>query len=172
MELHQDQVRATLEALTYLVKDLDPNGIDLYFTMSDTVGHEKHTSRLLKLFDEVGFCDEQANMDFALSRILEGNNKRRWGLSSLTGSSERGKMVYVLTDAKWHGNRDLDGMPELIKRQVVKTGSNARDKLAIQFIQFGEDSLGTWRLKELDGGLEGRGVDEYVLTIEAKKGLS
>jgi hypothetical protein len=159
MKPHQKQVRATLEALTYLVKDLDPNGTDLYFTMSDAMGHEKHTSRLLTLFDEVGFSSGQGSMEFRLSKILEGDKKKRWSLSSLKGSCGEGKMVYVLTDGKWHGNSDLDGMPELIKRQIDKTGTNARDKLAIQFIQFGEDSVGTWRLNALDEGLGDHGVD-------------
>jgi hypothetical protein len=155
MEKHRAEARRTFEALAYLVKELDPDGIEVHFTKSRSVGHRRHRNKLLGLFDGVKF-EGQSSMEATLSRILEMPKRKSWSFPSLSRHSVKEKSVIVLTDGKWLGNK-VDGMPELIKRQVTKAGS--KRSLGIQFIQFGDDDLGTSRLRELDDQLEQHGVD-------------
>lgn len=154
MQQHKEDVRKTFSALAYLVKRLDPDGIDMYFTTSDAVGHESHREKLLSTFDNVKF-QGHTMMESTLSRVL--SNKKRWP-SFLSREKSQGKSIYILTDGKWHGNDDsLCGLPEFIKSIVAKMDSRA--KLGIQFIQFGHDRVGTLRMKELDDRLGLHGVD-------------
>lgn len=156
MQAYRPQIRETFEALAYLVKRLDPNGIELYFTTTDVKGHETHRDELLALFDKVTF-DGQSSMELTLSRILDHGKQKRWSMSRFRSQRSQGKSVYVLTDGKWHGRTNAaDGIPELVKRQIAK--SSTKIDLGIQFIQFGTDHVGTLRLDELDDGLEAYGV--------------
>jgi hypothetical protein len=91
MQPYRDNVRNTFQALAYIVKGLDSDGIDVYFTMSSLKGHDKHRGPLLTLFDGIPFHGGQSNMEYTLTRILEGNKKKRWSLSSLMEVAARGR---------------------------------------------------------------------------------
>ncbi|CAO2658216.1 Nn.00g059390.m01.CDS01 [Neocucurbitaria sp. VM-36] len=167
---HKLDARKTLEALSYIVKRFDPDGLDMYFTMSkqsDYV-HGTHREKLLTRFDNADF-DGQSTVDYTLSRILENNNKKGWKLFRFRRESAKGKSIYVLTDGKWLGNSNsLCGVPELLERVVRHI--NRRADLGIQFIQFGDDEVGTWRLEELDNRLEKRGVAMDIVDTERHDG--
>lgn len=166
MRKHKPEIRKTFEALAYIVKRLDPDGIDIYFTTSGEVGHGSHREKLLVQLDKTKF-DGHTMMESALARVL--GNKKRWSTSFLNSNKNDGKSIYVFTDGMWHGNDDyLCGIPELIKRKVEKMDSRA--KLGIQFIQFGNDAVGTSRLKELDDGLKQHGVMMDIIDTERHDG--
>lgn len=168
MKMHRTQVRKVFESLAYLVKGLDPDGIDLHFTMSGQSAHGYHRENLLKLFDMVRF-DGQSSMELALSAILESPGRKRWNRPMFHDKKPRGKSIYVLTDGKWHGrNQFPDGMPELIKRLVDKLGS--KTEVGIQFIQFGDDEVGTSRLRMLDDDLGTFGVNMDIIDTEHSTG--
>ncbi|KAJ4376479.1 hypothetical protein N0V83_001763 [Neocucurbitaria cava] len=149
--------RKTLEALSYIVKQFDTKGMDMYFTVSKQSGvvQGKRREKLLAQYDNAGF-DGQSTVDYTLSKILENRGKKSLKLF-FRRESAKGKSIYVLTDGKWLGNNNsLCGVPELLERVVRHV--NRRADLGIQFIQFGDDEVGTWRLEELDNRLEKRGV--------------
>jgi hypothetical protein len=163
MKPHRKQVEDTFEALAYLVKRLDHDGMDLQFTMSPDSGHSRHREALLAKLRNVSY-DGKSCMELTLGRALSvESNKQRWSASSfLNRENNWAKSIYILTDGKWHGEDDsLCGIPELIA-QITKKMDN-RVKLGIQFIQFGNDLIGTWRLKELDDGLQKCGIMEVCL---------
>lgn len=156
MKKHRKDVRKTFEALAYLVKNLDPDGIELHFTNSTRVGHETHRKRLLRMLDKVDF-DGESMMEITLASVLESNTNKRWSASFLNREKSKGKSVIVLTDGMWHGADDsLCGVPDVIKQKIKEIGG--RSKLGIQFIQFGDDGVGSWRLNQLDNELKKYGI--------------
>ncbi|KAF2793632.1 kinase-like protein [Melanomma pulvis-pyrius CBS 109.77] len=172
MKDHWDKVKDTLNALGYLVKRSDLDGIDLYFTNSPEEGHSKHMKKLIKVFNGVhpgGEC----NMKVALGKILERyperikeqdkvlfsrkRKKQKWGLS-----------VYVFTDAQWNGHDELCGVHEPIATLVNKLIKHEmlEHHVGIQFIRFGNDAVGARRLERLDSGLRDFGVSKDIVDTE------
>jgi hypothetical protein len=162
MKDHRSKARRTLGSLAYLIKHLDPDGIDLYFTKSSQTRCHNHRQELLTLFDSVKF-EGHGGMETALGEILDkcsGSGLRSFLKAKFKGS-RRGVNIYVLTDGVW-GREDesLCGIPELVKTTVATM--NSRVKLGIQFIQFGDHPVGTWRLQQLDDEWRKHGIDKYV----------
>jgi hypothetical protein len=160
MKPHWDDVRNTLNALAYLVKGADLDGMDLYFANSGYEAHSKDCKGLMKVFNTVN-PEGRCVMKVALGKILEGykpermvvqtrrpfsrNKKQKWGLS-----------VYVLTDGVWDdGVDELCGVHEPIATLVRKLRKNGMmgNNVGIQFIRFGNDATGKRRLSSLDNGL-------------------
>ena len=160
MKPHWNKVKDTLNALAYLVKSADPDGIDLYFTNSGYEAHSKDRKGLMKVFNTVK-PEGKCIMKIALGKILESyklepmmvqngrlfsrKKKQKWGLS-----------VYVLTDGVWDdGVDELCGVHEPIATLVRKLSKNGKMEhhVGIQFIRFGDDATGKKRLDSLDNGL-------------------
>tara|TARA_R110002003_G_scaffold391_15_gene19519 strand:- start:3713 stop:4222 length:510 start_codon:yes stop_codon:yes gene_type:complete len=165
MKPSRSQVKEAFEGLAYLVKGLDHDGIDLHFTNSPETGHGHHRDSMIAKLNNVSYRGE-THMELTLGRILDRSNNKRWSASAfLKRESNWGQSIYVLTDGKWYGKDDsLCGIPELVKRVTSKMGSRAT--LGIQFIQFGSDPVGTWRLKELDDGLQKHGIMQVRLCLK------
>ncbi|KNG49609.1 mitosis inhibitor protein kinase swe1 [Stemphylium lycopersici] len=154
MEQYRKQIRETFEGLAYLVKKLDMDGIDLHLTTSREKRHGKNRKPMLDLLSTVHYGGE-TYMKIALGKVWERSNKK--GFRNLMKRENNwGKSIYVFTDGKWKGDDDtLCGVPELVKGIVDKMDT---PKLGIQFIQFGNDPVGSRRLQELDEGLKEHGV--------------
>lgn len=165
MKQHWDKVKDTLNALGYLVKRSDLDGIDLYFTNSPEERHSKHTKNLLKVVNSVQ-PGGQCNMKVALGRILEGYHPERIkeqdkGLFSRKKKKQKwGLSVYVFTDGLWNGHDELCGVHEPIATLVNKLTKHEmlENHVGIQFIRFGNNPTGARRLKRLDSGLREFGV--------------
>lgn len=110
---------------------------------------------MLDLLSSVTYGGE-TYMDTALSQAWDMSNKK--SIRNLIRREKNWrKSIYVFTDGRWHGYDDsLCGIPEVVRNIVAKMST--KQKLGIQFIQFGNDPVGSWRLHELDGGLKKHGV--------------
>jgi serine/threonine protein kinase len=170
-------------ALAYLVKKEEPDGIDMYLANTPLERHHNdHTKDLVKKLQRVapqGACD----MKEALSHILKtsgpGTDKSpskprhrfRRSLSSLpesptSANENRGLSVYVLTDGVWnHAPGEVCGVEQPIKQFVSKLSKDGELnlKVGIQFIQFGNDKIGSERLGLLDHGLEQFGIEMDIV---------
>lgn len=172
MEPYWDKVTDTLNALGYLVKRSDLDGIDLYFTNSAIKSHSRDRKKLIKDFKKVkpgGRC----NMKVALGKILEryhpaeikdlNKDPGRKVLSRKPKDQKWGLSVYVLTDGVWEDDHDeLCGVHKPIAtliQELTKYGMSEAH-VGIQFIQFGENEKGTRRLRSLDCGLRSFGIDK------------
>jgi uncharacterized protein YegL len=158
MRQYRRQIRETLEGLVYVVKSFDHDGMDLYFTNSSETVHSRNTGSMLAKLDNIAFNGE-TYMGAALGKALKKSKNKRWSATKIfkRGQSNWSKSIYVLTDGKWYGDDEsLCDVPELIARATRDLDSRA--VLGIQFIQFGKDRVGTWRLKELDDGLKKHGI--------------
>lgn len=156
MKPHWPRVRIVFETLGYLVKRHDPDGIEICFTNCTVSDRHRDRERLLDLFDNVPLRRHDS-IQVPLAKILERCTKGNTRSSIFNRKKQWGVSIYVLTDGNWSGDDDsLCGIPGLIKKTVDNLMS--RCKLGIQFIQFGNDPVGTKRLERLDDGLKEHGV--------------
>jgi hypothetical protein len=165
MKPYWNKVKDTLNALGYLVKRSDLDGIDLYFTNSPEEGHSRDRKNLIKVFNSIkpaGRC----NMKVALGKILEAYHPKRpkegkGFLFRKKGKQKWGLSVYVLTDGVWEDGQDeLCGVYEPIATIVNKLTKESLTEhhVGIQFIRFGDSKTGAKRLGRLDRGLRELGV--------------
>ncbi|KAH8707099.1 hypothetical protein GQ44DRAFT_763712 [Phaeosphaeriaceae sp. PMI808] len=145
MRSYWKHVRESFEALSYVVKNLDPDGINLHFTNSNQSARSKHRTRLLTLLDEIepgGPC----NMTAVLKKVIDQFTKDR---HSLSHSKSTGVSVYILTNGVWDDEpSSSNDVLKFITSDILET--KPLSCISLQFIQFGNSSIGTRRLAMLD----------------------
>jgi hypothetical protein len=156
MAEHWPTVHKVFEALSYIVKEADKDGISLYFTISET--HEenaKRTSQLLSILDRVQTQENNStsNIDLRLGKILDDyknnlDSKMRWYKSETKPLS-----LYILTDGLWDSG---SGGVEPIRNAALKLKDLQMNphQIGIQFVTFGNDPDGWKRLRQLDDSLD------------------
>ena len=153
MVSHWPKVNETFKALSYIVKETDKDGIDLYFTNSDTFYKNiKKTSKLLPIVEGHKQRDNSTtDINFRLTKILDpyktNLENRRWFRSEPKPLS-----LYILTDGMWEAECTA---VEPIRDAVRKLDDLRRGdtQIGIQFISFGDNPIGLERLVHLDDGL-------------------
>jgi hypothetical protein len=154
---HGDDVAQCLSILGYEVKDFDKDGIEIYFTISDSKKKHRHTT---KLVDEVKkqFTPKSrrptgvvTNINHRLGNLLEIYQRQ---IQSSRRRHVKPKIIFILTDAIWRDECDRDLRSSIAN--LVSTLDQYRAgtyQVGIQFIQFGNDAGATQRLQWLDSGL-------------------
>ena len=159
MGRHWKEVRDVFAHLAYIVKDADPDGIELLFTMSSDARRSHHTTRLLDLLDSTK-PQGTSNIRSPLSEVLKeyqarlkGQKPSRWSIHRHSLGRVRRQTLYVFTDGIWQPDCDVT---EIIKHLVdcLKEHNLIREQFGIQFIRFGDDPEGVKRLEHLDAGLK------------------
>lgn len=169
---HWTAVCRTFEALSYLTKAADPNGIELVLTSNPTekkkIGKDK-TQKLVQFLKEqqtsvrTGACSMEQSLGTIFEDIkdgLRGTNSARRFSSFLPVSREptqaRGVNVYIFTNGVWEGGKEVqcgvEGPITTLIQQMQEVNKD-RTYVALQFIQFGSDELGGERLNYLDNKL-------------------
>lgn len=164
---HWPDVKRVFEALSYVVKDCDPDGIELYFANSDDRGKDRNTSSLLRMLEHRGF---QGTTDISL-RLTQIFHRYRDELDEKTRSaslplwwkrgttnSARPLSLYVLTNGAWESRCDAETPIKLLVEEL-KLRNMGKSQVGIQFISFGNDRICLDRLQRLDSGL---GIGLYV----------
>jgi hypothetical protein len=155
MQQHWKEVKKVFEALAYLVKLMDPDGIELRFANScEHDGHEKNRNGLIRKFERVK-PGGQCHMGIALNKILPNyyqtpTEKRR---SRYLRAEEKPSVnIYILTDGVWsQGQECLSTVQDHITGLVNRlSGTGRLEHVGIQFIRFGDDEVGKQRLDILD----------------------
>lgn len=158
-------VADTFRALEYPASQVDPDGIELYFTSDPGKGYKSLWNRFPMLhrgepkslidlvIDRRKVGDDICHMERSLSMILEKVKKK------LSSRHQRETSIYILTDAVWDDPTDrymyLCGVDNPI-RSLVKEMCNKnimRTHVSLQFILFGENAVSKRRLKYLDDDL-------------------
>jgi hypothetical protein len=150
MKAHETEVKRILGILAYLVKDSDPDGLELYFTCSKNHFKEKDPSKLVTKFvsnKPGGLTDIRTRLTLIIDGFIEGFD-RNWFMKKL--KPVRSLNIYVLTDGIWQPNTDLT--PPL-QRLINKLDENGQYQVGIQFISFGNRAGALERLNELDDDL-------------------
>ena len=159
MRQHWDDVKSTFEALAYLVKTMDPDGIELRFANNrryDSRGKDRKT--LLKNFEKVK-PSGQSQMGIALNNILpnyyhnphqsQASNRSSW---SPRVEEQPAVNIYILTDGVGSpGHHCLSTIKSHVTNLVNHLVATGRlQHVGIQFIRFGNDDVGRERLDILD----------------------
>jgi hypothetical protein len=163
MGKHWSTVKKVLEVLASMLVDLDPDGIDLAFTLGGSKGSNlKAVRKVNDIMDRTSVTPEpNADTDIvkALGPILQNylRSLRRFSEGDTSGKAPkrpRRLNVFVLTDGKWEGTLDDDQVTRVITKFAKETeflaGEFIKRPVGIQFIQFGDDPTATSRLEALD----------------------
>jgi len=177
MAPYQDYLVWVFHALAYIVKTKDPDGLDLKFTNSPDWHHNDDTTPLVKKVKAMtphGECSMKVALDDVLQKFCTAAKgppskpayRARKSLSFLSPTQRKeknGLSIYVLTNGVWQkGPGEICGVEEPIRLAVerLRKSGYLDYKLGIQFIQFGEDAIGSRRLHLLDCHLREKfGID-------------
>ncbi|TVY55320.1 Aurora kinase A [Lachnellula cervina] len=143
------------EALSYLVKETDDDGIDLLFTVSgERVSARKSTTKLVQLVKE---REHKGNTDInlrlnSLFDDYKAEFHKRKNIFSKDPKKVKPLSLYILTNGVWEEGSDLG---EIIQRLVGKLENvgKTREQVGIEFISFGADPVGLGRMEYLDSKL-------------------
>ncbi|KUJ17135.1 kinase-like protein [Mollisia scopiformis] len=152
MKAHKVEVKRILDLLAYLVKDSDPDGIELYFTCSKQQIKAKEPSKLVARFENnqpAGLTDIRTRLTAVIDDFIKGLGR---GWLKRKFKPVRSLNIYVLTDGIWQPTTDLTSP---IRRLVEKLNEleNGQYQVGIQFISFGNRDFALERLNQLDDDL-------------------
>ena len=171
MTPHWEAMKELFHLLTYVVKQYDKNGVDLYFTVSR---HDHNSTKSSELKSHLPHRPSAAACDMGarLGQILHGysdklRNQRNMSPPRPTSNSiffRKKKApidperlpelnVYVLTDGLWQEESDVKGPIAALVDTMVEC-KYPRRQVGIQFIRFGDDPKAIEMLKWLDDGLK------------------
>lgn len=165
MQTHWGKVKFVLETLLLKAEGLDPDGVDLTFTLGDVkvdTSKERTIDKIMKKLDndeakpnQGGYTSMQTSLqdifDDYFRKLKPSNTKK----SKVT--------IIVLTDGIWRGTMNKEDVNETIvafARRLEETlGRPPKERpVSIEFVQFGRDPEATFRLKRLDDELKHEGI--------------
>ena len=147
MKPHEAEVKRILSILAFLVKDSDPDGLELFFTNSQRKLKVKDPAKLVTGFaanTPRGLTDIRIRLSSIIYDYIKGFD-RKWPMKKL--KPVRSLNIYVLTDGLLQPNADLAAP---LERLIKKIKENGKYVVGIQFISFGNDSDALERLDAWD----------------------
>ncbi|KAK3942690.1 hypothetical protein QBC46DRAFT_425116 [Diplogelasinospora grovesii] len=176
---HWSQVKETVKALTYLVKNCDPNHTELYLASEPVKSKKLPIHKSSAVLDILQQCEARpkgsrhqsnGNMERTLSRILDSVKRGMTAPGSGTLSSRLSLKsrsheysIYVLTDGLWNEMESREGPKHESKSPAVrpirtlveemKKQNKNRTDVSIQFIRFGDHPFAKRCLDYLDNTL-------------------
>jgi len=155
---HAHHVHRTAEALMHLVREVDPDGIELRMASNPTevirgrrFFRRRTNKQLVKTIDKfmdhsiMGTCNMEDVLNEVIDQLVSNFQKRR-----------RRTSIFILTDGIWEPNNARGGGVENSIRSLansMKQHNMARTTIGLQFVQFGNDKVGTSRMRYLDDEL-------------------
>ncbi|KAF7552103.1 hypothetical protein G7Z17_g4547 [Cylindrodendrum hubeiense] len=156
MQMYKDKVIAAARVLSYYVKDVDHNEMELYFA-SDVATPRRCTtstgveSCIRKHKFVEGSCPMSQCLSSLLDHIWEGFK-----------SSNNPVSVYVLTDGVWESGDDQLSFVIAQSARKLAAENISPQRIMVQFIRFGDEPIGYAMLKHLDDDLvEEHDLDKY-----------
>lgn len=155
MQQHNDAVALLLELLVYIVKDSDPDGVDLFFAGSQTSARSKKVEKVSDTFDQVKFKGKPemvSAMKKILGPFLEARHKGP--PRGLFRKPQRPMTCYVLTDGNWDSWQAVkDTLIDFVGK-LNESGIDERGFFGFQFISFGDNADNLAFLEHLDSELD------------------
>lgn len=163
MDRHWNEVQELCSILAYMVKEKNPNGFDLYFTVSQKQYNFKHATELEKVFGKktlTGETDIKAQLSNIITafeaRLRPPTSNNRFQRSPQSHESITPMSLYILTNALWEAHSDPAIPINFLVKKLTQNELH-NHHFMIQFIHFG--TAGKEVLKRLDSGLK---LDLYV----------
>jgi hypothetical protein len=156
MGRHWGNVTNVFETISYIVKEVDPNGFDLWFTgPGKPLNNQKHTTTPLQIVEnrrKQGTTDINNKLDKIFEAYIDALKKPKTGMLSKFSKTVKPLSLYVLTDGVWEKDCNPRNLVETFVKQLDDLGK-IKGRVGIQFISFGEDPIGLERMELLDSGL-------------------
>lgn len=154
MAPHWKSLTKVFETLSYILKDVDPNGLDLSFTVSpDTLKKTKRTSKLVEMVkSHSNHLKGTTDMNLKLTEILDAYQTELEKPKSFFSKPVLPLNLYILTDGIWEPNCDAAKPIENLVSKLKKL-DKGRIQVGIQFISFGNNAAALERLDILDSRL-------------------
>ncbi|KAF2139612.1 uncharacterized protein K452DRAFT_320254 [Aplosporella prunicola CBS 121167] len=149
MKNHWGNVDMIFGLLAYMVKDVDPDGIELFFSSAEKGFKGKNTSELSKMLkkrhdkhstDTSGIRERLNELFKRYLDDYDNGNRPQTGLFPRKPASfkEKGRMtIYVFTDGEWYQDPRVD-VENLIMSFIkdLRKRNIKRKRVGIQFITF------------------------------------
>ena len=167
MEEHWEKVCNVLDVLAYIVKDLESERVELYFTIST---QNKTSTTTMALLDPLYSKSHKGCTDINL-RLNEIIDKYKTKLEHSPSKilsylkkeqSIRPLNLYILTDGVWETQSRPDSLIISLVDKLIKH-DKTRQQVGIQFISFGSHPLGLDRMRKLESELRGNREEEKWL---------
>jgi len=156
MKDHWRHVQNVFDTLAYIVKEVDPDGFDLWFTgPGKPMKNCQNTTMPLQAVEarrQQGTTDITSKLSKIFEDYIEALQQPRTGIFSKLLKPVKPLNLYVLTDGVWEKDCDPSNLVENFVRDLERLGK-VKGKVGIQFISFGQDSVGLERMEVLDSGL-------------------
>lgn len=156
MKQHWSSLKALCSLLFEIVKNYDPDGVDFYFTVSQTQKKNFKIRRSLEAFlarkePQPGPCDMSNRLGLIL-QAYQDRLRHRDRFTSVFSRKVRPISIYILTDVQWELGPDPSNV---IKNLVDQMGNLmiTKEQVGLQFISWGDDPEVQKRLERLDSGL-------------------
>lgn len=155
MRQYWGEVVSLFSVLAYILKKLDDDGLEMYFTVSTDKRTFKDTRRAVSHLEKMT-QSTYSNIDARLQQILGkyqvylGQQRERRGFFR-SRANAKPLSLYVFTDAAWQGCDAIAPIEAMIEKQ--RQLGFPKDQVSIQFVRFGNDASGIERLEYLDSGL-------------------
>lgn len=146
MRPHKADVADMVGLLAWILKDFDPDGIELRLAVADQGFNSKNSSSLVDSLTRSTF-QATCNMAHCLGRIFEEYKERI--RQHAPGFPARPMNIYVLTNGIWQHRCEVEEQITDFVRFLIANRANRR-QVGIQFVRFGEDEVGKARLRALD----------------------
>jgi hypothetical protein len=176
MKEHWDDVVSLFSVLAYIVKRLDDDGLEMYFTVSLGVEKFRDTTPAVAHLKSMR-PSTYSNINIRLERILRkyqtnlNHQRERRGIFWSRAKTIKPLSLYVFTDGAWHGCDAVAPVEAMIEKQ--RQLGLPKEQVGIQFIRFGNDKVGMERLQFLDSGLRKKyGKRWYVQDLSPIHGSS
>lgn len=158
---HWDECTRLADTVMMKVRDLDDDGMDVYFTgKQTTILRTGKRSKISKAMKESQPKEESLATDMtgALGDIFDeyyAEQKKR----KREGKRPRKLTIYVFTDGIWGGTQQDTRVDDKIRSFVNKMindvyGDLGLRRCTIQFIHFGDNQYARERLQRLDDELQ------------------
>ncbi|KAK8028957.1 hypothetical protein PG991_006013 [Apiospora marii] len=172
MRVHWGHVLGLFKALHYLVKPLDEDGVDVYFTSDPNTSFKKRPWRLAgKSIEEKIEKRELVPEPCPMEKCLSERFREIKTIIDKDGAKARPTSLFILSNGKWSPNDadDACGVAILVRDLVKKLASSGMDRfqVSLQFVRFNSNTDntnkdGTQRLAHLDNGI----VKKYKLEYD------
>ena len=166
MLAHRKDVVEVVSLLAYMLKGLDPDGLEICFTQSTNKVQSGRSTKLSKAVNQVPFYGI-SNMRMRLGSIFHEhqndlgtptNPPGPWYKRAAPPKAKNGVSFYIFTDGKYQPNNDVGSTIKAIV-DYMKEHKLPKEHVGIQFIRFGEDPDGIDHLNHLDHGLGLKDID-------------
>ncbi|KAK8124371.1 uncharacterized protein PG998_000130 [Apiospora kogelbergensis] len=178
---HREELLTLVKDLSYLMKQMDPNGFEVVFTSSPSNKHKCKTSTAVEDLLKGAFGPGNSSycrMEHTINEVLkdvkrkfEKSGEAKQSRLKFTAKKPSAVSIYVFTNGIWDNSKlGTCNVDKSIENLIgcMKQNGVLRTSAAIQFVRFGSSEIGIQRLTELDDDLPKRAQNQDYDIVDHK----